>query len=140
MWIIAILIALFGPLEEPVSTPLAISPANWTDTLITVEKLSRRWELDKYQYLIFSELPTAEEQGDYLCLNSNMTFSSVSEGELETGKWQFDAAQNRLYLSQVETTGALVLIIHELSSNRLVISIDDPSDADAKKLKIHFKN
>ncbi len=140
MWIIAIIIALFGPLEVPVSRPLVPSSVNRVDTFITVKNLSRRWELDKYQYLIFSELPTIEEQGDYLYLNSDMTFSSVSEGELETGKWRLDVPQKRLYLSQAETTGALVLIIHELSPNRLVISIDDPSDADAKKLKIHFKN
>ena len=107
---------------------------------ITVQRLAKKWNLEKYKYLIFSEAPAEKERNDYLHLKANMTFSSISEGEMETGKWKLDTLRKRIFLAKAGESEEMVLIIDHLSSHQLVLIIDDPSDEEAKNLKIFFKN
>lgn len=106
---------------------------------LTIQNLSKKWQLDKYKYLLFSEAPSEQEQDDYIHLKSDLTFESVSEGIKESGNWRLDAAKERIYLTQNGDSQALVFIVDNLSTKKLVLIIDDTSDADAKHLKIYFK-
>jgi len=106
---------------------------------ITIEKLSKKWKLDKYKYFFFSEAPAENERGDYIHLKSDMTFDSVSEGIRDVGNWQLDADKKRIYLTQDGDDEALVFIIDKLKTKKLILIIDDATDPDTKNLKIHFK-
>lgn len=110
------------------------------NNIITIQNLSKKWNLNKYKYSIFSEAPSDVEKNDFIHLKSDMTFDSVSEGELESGQWRLAVEKKRIYLSRKGEEGELVFIINELSSNQLVLIIDDPSDEGAKNLKIYFKS
>ncbi len=95
---------------------------------------------EKYKVFHFTEAPAPEEKNDYIHLKPDMTFSSISEGIYETGKWRLDVGKKRIYLSNKNKKGELVFIIDDLSPKQLVLIIDDPSDSDAQYLKIYFKN
>lgn len=107
---------------------------------ITVQNLSKKWKLDKYKYSIFAEAPSEKEKKDYIFFKPDLTFNSVSEGLNESGNWRLDAKKRRIYLSQEGGEGELILIVDDLSSDRLVLIIDDPSDSEIKNLKIFYKN
>ncbi|MEM1324262.1 MAG: hypothetical protein AAGG75_28645 [Bacteroidota bacterium] len=107
---------------------------------ISVTSLSKKWTLSEYKYLTFSQAPSKKERNDYLHLQSDMTFSAVTEGVKEWGKWRLDAKKKRIYLSQEGQAGELIMIIDDLSPKQLVLIIDDPSDEDTKHLKICYKS
>jgi len=107
---------------------------------ITVEKLSKKWQLSNYKYLIFSEEPSEKEKNDFLHFSSDMTYTSISEGVFEKGEWTLDKEQKKMHLNAMEKDGVLTFFIDKLSSNQLVLIIDDPTDKEAKNLKIIFKN
>lgn len=108
-------------------------------TYITIQNLSKKWKLDKYKVSFFSEAPAENEKNDYIHLKSDLTFDSISEGEIEAGSWRLDAIKKRIHLSKNNEEGEIVFIIDKLKTKKLVLIIDDPSDSDAKHLKIHFK-
>jgi len=107
---------------------------------ITIDNLSRKWTLEKYSYLFFSEDPAPKERNDYILLKSDLSFESVSEAKYDSGKWRLDTEEKRIYLSKKGEDDELIFIIHELTDERLILIIDDSSDSDTKNLKIHFKN
>lgn len=106
---------------------------------ITIEKLSKKWKLDKYKYYFFSQAPAENEIGDYLHLKSNMTYDSVSEGLRDIGNWRLDADKEQIYLTSEGDEAALVFIVDKLKTKKLVLIIDDSTGPDTKNLKIHFK-
>lgn len=106
---------------------------------ITVKNFSKKWKLEQYSYYGYGEKPSSKDKNDYIHFKSNMTFTSVSEGKLESGKWRLDTAKKRVYLSEKGKQGEWELIISTLSSTQLVFSINDPSDSDSKNLKFHYK-
>lgn len=116
------------------------SISNIEGTSITIQNLSKKWNLEKYKVSFFEEAPEEKEKNDYIHLKSDMTFSSISEGAFEIGTWRLDVKKKRIYLSEKGAEGELVFIINNLSSQKLVLIIDDPADSDAQYLKIHFKN
>ncbi len=107
---------------------------------LNVRNLSKKWNLDKYTISWYSENPSKKEKNDYIKLNENMTFTSISEGVFERGKWQLQPANKRLILSKKEEKGNLKFFIEKLSEDELILIIDDVSDPEAKYLNIHFKN
>lgn len=130
-----ILLLVGGANVEKIKDYRAIS-----DGSLTVNNLSKKWKLDKYRYFIFSEKPAENERDDFIHLKSDMTFDSVSEGIREDGKWRLNASRKRIYLSKEGKAEEFVFIVESLSSDELILIIDDPSDGDAKNLKIYFKN
>lgn len=118
---------------------LLISLQSYGQSESFIDKISQKWILDHYKYLIFSEDPSDKEKGDYIHLNKDMTFSSISEGVYDKGQWSINADQDKLILTSNNEEGQLLLIIDELSNSKLVLKLDDPTDADAKRLKIIFK-
>ncbi|MEO0330489.1 MAG: hypothetical protein AAF223_02215 [Bacteroidota bacterium] len=119
---------------------IAKLPTGTGSTPVSVEALSKKWKLEKYAYLIFSEAPKAVEKNDYLLLKSNLFFESVSEGKYEKGSWRLDTKSKRIYLSQKGAEDELVFIIDEFRDDELVLIVDDPADEDSQYLKIHFKS
>ncbi len=105
---------------------------------ITIQSLSKKWQLEKYSYDAYSEKPAKKEKNDYLHFKPDMTFDSVSEGKKETGLWRIESQTKRIYLSQPGKDSELIFIIDHISSKQLVLMLDDPSDPDAKFLKIHY--
>lgn len=107
---------------------------------LNIGNLSKKWNLDKYTVSWYSESPSEQEKNDYIKLNTDMTFTSVSEGVFERGKWQLQAVNRQLILYKDNEKGVLKLIIKKLSKKELVLILDEPSDPEAKYLNIHFKN
>ena len=107
---------------------------------ITVSHLSKKWKLEKYSYLLFSEDPEKKEQHDYILLKQDMSFESVSEGKYKKGKWRLNIKDKRIYMLNDGEKEELVFIIDELNDHELILMIDDPSDSDSKDLKIHFNS
>jgi len=119
------------------------SSATYSDTRtsgLSVASLSRKWNLEEYSYLFFTEAPGDQEANDYLFLKNDMSFTSVSEGLYEEGKWRLDVAKRRIHLSVKGDNEELVFIVHDLDGNELILVIDDPNDKEAGDLKIHFKS
>lgn len=134
------MIMLFSFSHYPITFSTPLNPVSEFTSKINVQNLSKKWELDYYKFYFFSEDPAEEEKNDYIHLKSDMTYSSISEGEYDAGKWRLDIAQKRIFLSNNNEEGELRLIIDDLSANQLVLIIDDPSDSYAQYLKIFFKN
>lgn len=107
---------------------------------LSAEALSKKWKLEEYSYLFFTEAPETQEMNDYLFLKNDMSFTSISEGLYEEGKWRLDVAKKRIYLSKKGDNEALVFIVDDLNGNELVLIIDDPEDGGIGELKIHFKS
>ena len=110
------------------------------DQSISIQNLSKKWKLDKYQYEEYTETPSDLEKNDFLHLKSDLTFSSITEGNVENGQWRLDVKEKRIFLFQKGVEGEMALIIHDLSVQQLVMSIDDPTDEETRKLKIYYKN
>lgn len=106
---------------------------------ITVKQIAKKWKLEKYGYLFYSEDPPEKEKNDYIFLKPDMTFQAISEGEFEKGKWRLDVKQRRIYLSQSNEKEELIFIIDELEEDVLVLLIDAPSDEELEDLKIYYK-
>lgn len=136
--IFVLLAFCFGSISAWHTANLVTSPPS--ETVITVENLSKKWKLEKYSYLSFSEAPEQQEQNDYISLKSDMSFESISEGLKDAGKWRLNAKEKRIYLFKQGETNELTFIINGLSETVLVLSLDAPDDKDAKNLKIHFKS
>lgn len=107
---------------------------------ITVENLSKKWILVKYKYLIFSENPSEKEKDDFLHFSSDMTYTSISEREFDEGEWTLDVEHNKIHLTAYDEEGVLTFLIDKITSNQLVLIIDDPTDVEAKNLKIIFES
>jgi len=69
-----------------------------------------------------------------------MTYTSISEGELAEGDWTLNVEEKKISLTNPEEEGALTFIINELTTDKLILLIDDPTDKDAKNLKIIFES
>ncbi len=110
------------------------------NTELNITNLSKKWNLDKYSIGWYSEAPSKKEKNDYIKLNTDMTFTSISEGIFEGGKWQLKPAKKQLILSKKNEKDNLKFFIEKLSENELILIIDDVSDPEAKYLNIHFKN
>lgn len=102
--------------------------------------LEQRWDLDHYSLFGFSYDPDDEERNDYIHLHADGSYSSISEGNYEEGRWSYTSAKKAIALSKRGEQGQLLLIIEKLSSERLVVHIEDPNDSDTKYLKIHFNS
>ncbi|MGI9543816.1 MAG: hypothetical protein ACR2MX_11185 [Cyclobacteriaceae bacterium] len=129
-------ILLFSILLLPALSNLSMAQEN---ARLSEEQLSQKWILDKYQFLLYTEAPARKEKGDYLQLNSDLTFISVSEGKSDGGSWQLNKSSKSISLSSHNESGDLVFIIDSISKNQLILIINDPSDPEAKYLKIIFR-
>ena len=115
-------------------------PSNGQKAALNTQNLSKKWVLEKYKVFYFTKDPPEEEKNDYIYFNSNHTFSSVSEGKYEEGTWRLDILKKRIVLTKANEEGELAFIIEELTPTKLVLYIDDPTDAEAAYLKIHFNH
>ena len=106
---------------------------------ITVKNIAKSWKLVKYIYQGESAPLPEEEKKDYTIFKSDMTFKMLSEGKPYTGKWRLDANKKRIYLFRTGEEGEYAVIIDTLTTDQLIIIIDDPSDDFAKDLKIVYQ-
>lgn len=53
------------------------------------KKLCKKWDIEKYSFNNTDYSPEPFEQNDYLCLNEDMTFELVYEGDVSNGTWEF---------------------------------------------------
>ena len=70
--------------------------------------------MDKYKFWFYTESPSEKEKSDYINLKNDMTFSSVSEGDFDTGKWRLYSSKKRIYLSKKNEKRELIFIINQL--------------------------
>jgi len=128
---------IFSFLLLIISMKMSIALASDLD--LTIQNLSKKWVLKEYRVLFYSEAPDQKEKGDYLHLQPDMTFKSITEGEYEEGNWKLDSAKKQIILTKKGVTGKLIFIVEELSQDKLVMTIHDPNDSEAQYLKIHFQ-
>ena len=129
-----------GILKASIFVLLVFSGLKVYSTPITVKNLSKKWHIDKYSYLIFSEEPGKKEVNDYIAFKEDMSFESVSEGRYDKGKWRLDTAKKRIFLAGEIEKGELIFMIHKLDNNQLILIIDDPSEPGLEDIKIYFKS
>lgn len=104
---------------------------------ISVENLSKKWKLEEYNYYGYTDTPSKKEENDFIDLKSDMTYSSISEGMFSSGIWKLDLKSKRISL--IEGDEEIRFFIDDLSDNQLTLILDDPSEKEAKNLKIVFK-
>ena len=81
------------------------------------------WHLDKYSDDEHYYFPPTKEAEDYLSLNSDMTYVSVSEGKKDEGTWIFNANGNYIELKAQEGKKEK-FYIHFLSCKSMVVTYD----------------
>lgn len=104
---------------------------------ISVQSLSKKWKLEEYNYYGYTETPSKKERNDFIELKSDMTYSCISEGVFGGGIWKLDVKTKRISL--MEGDEEMRFFIDDLSDNQLTLILDDPSEKEAKNLKIVFK-
>lgn len=121
------------------STKILGHPKSTTqEVALTKENLSKKWFLDKYVILGQSSQPEANEKNDFILLNKNMTYQSISEGAKDVGSWSLNTKTYRIILKSNTKNGALIFAVKLLTKNRLIMIIDDQEDEDTRYIKIHF--
>lgn len=99
--------------------------------------LQQKWLSSHYE-LLGEKIPLeAAEKGDYIHFHTNNTFTSISEGKLEKGKYTIN--KSTIEMTSESEEGVLKLVIKKLSAKALVVFIDDPNDSDSKYFTLHFK-
>lgn len=106
---------------------------------VNINNLSKKWILDKYTFMAFGKKPSEKEKDDYLSLNPDSTYTSISEGIYDSGEWKLNI-DNQCILLYNDNQEVLPFIVHKLTHHKLVVYIYDSEDKEAKYLKIHFKN
>ncbi len=99
--------------------------------------LFKKWKLSHYEVFGVDYKPEKVEKNDYMYFLENNTYTSVSEGKFEKGKYKLTG--KTIILTNETEKGELKLIIKALTSSTLSVVVDDPTDSDAKYLTIHFK-
>ena len=99
--------------------------------------LFKKWKLSHYEVFGVDYKPEKVEKNDYMYFLENNTYTSVSEGKFEKGKYKLTG--KTIILTNETEKGELKLIIKALTSSTLSVVVDDPADSDAKYLTIHFK-
>lgn len=107
---------------------------------LDTEILCQKWYLEEYIYWVFTEAPDEVERNDYLQINHDFTYQSISEGVFEEGFWKLDQDKKSIHLNQEATSEELVFLIQTLTSNELIVNIHYPEDYEARHFKIHFKS
>ena len=122
----------------PYETSLAYGSSVESRSGVDLQLLQQKWHLSHYE--IFGEQipPEKAEAGDFIEFHADRTFTSLSEGQPENGKYR--VGDNSVFLMEEVGQGQLKLNIRSLGQKQLVVVIDDPSDPDAKYLSIHFKH
>lgn len=99
-----------------------ISIAGFSQTL-NKETLCKKWHLEKYEVMWVDYEPEEKEKNDYILLERDMTYVSVDEGVMSTGKWTYNDDKNFFTLFNNEGEG-LKIIVDKLSANKMVVNID----------------
>ena len=121
-------------------TTYLLVPTTTNAQTVNQEILCQKWHLSKYSYLLFSIAPEVIEQDDFLHLNEDSTFKSISEGVYEEGVWRLNQTKKSLHLFGSLESGELVFLIEKLTQDELVLVLDKPEEYDAEHFKIHFKS
>lgn len=124
----------FGSLESLEQT----NKNNTHTVIIANNKLSKKWNLSHYELFGSRFDPEENEEKDYVHFDNGGTYASISEGVFEEGNYTLDA--QTIIMTNSKQDGGLKLIIKNITETTLSVSIDNPSDTDAKYLTIHFKN
>jgi|GEM_PF-2802440 len=124
----------FGSLESLEQTKKNNTPNRIEEN----NKLLKKWNLSHYELFGSDFDPETNEKKDYVHFQKDGIYSSNSEGVFEEGKYTLD--EQTIIMTSSKEGGELKLIIKSLTETTLSFSIDDPNDADAQYLTIHFKN
>lgn len=90
---------------------------------LTEKTLCKKWDLEKYVVMWVDYEPEENEQNDYIMLKSDMTYTSIDEGILTSGKWTMHADEN-YFLMYDEKGEGIKFIVSELEEEKMVLSID----------------
>ena len=114
--------------------PFLLISASMYAQKINPENLYTTWQLDKYSDEEEYYLPPKKEIGDYISLNSDMTYKALSEGQISEGSWIFNA--NGKYIELKEKKGKKEkFYIHFLSDKSMVVTYD----TDAYRIwEVHY--
>ena len=99
--------------------------------------LLKKWKLSYYEVFGERATPEANEKNDFIQFKKDGTFSGISEGKKDSGKYSL--SNSSIVLSKNGGKGKLKMNVKKLSKSSLVVVLDLPEDPDAKYLDIHFK-
>jgi heat shock protein HslJ len=99
--------------------------------------LLKKWKLSHYEVFGERATPEANEKNDFIQFKKDGTFSGISEGKKDSGKYSL--SNSSIVLSKNGGKGKLKMNVKKLSKSSLVVVLDLPEDPDAKYLDIHFK-
>ena len=77
-----------------------------------------------------------KEKNDYIELKNDMTYVSVDEGVLTTGKWSFNDDED-YFIMYDESFQGLKFFVEKLKSNKMVVELDLE---EVEGVDIHYKN
>lgn len=101
---------------------------------INKKNLTKKWKLSTYTYGRTHYQPSKKEQGDYILLKNDLTYVSVEEGKVATGRWNLNA--NGKFITLWNKKGESIrFFIQALKLNRLVLKADLK---DMREIDIHY--
>ncbi len=103
--------------------------------ILNKKTLCKKWYLEKYEIMWIDYEPQANEKNDFIHLKTNMTYTSVDEGKMATGKWAYN--QDEKYFILYDEKGEeLRFFVDELKDDKMILIVDiDEMDG----IYIHFK-
>ena len=98
---------------------LAFSQQN--DTQI----LSRTWKLNKVSISGMIIQLNQEQEGDFLQLNENTTFTRIDDGIVYTGTWEWDSKTERIKLMYKQSKEEVFFKVKKVKENQLILKIEE---------------
>ncbi len=103
--------------------------------ILNKKTLCKKWYLEKYEVMWIDYEPQANEKNDFIHLKTNMTYTSVDEGKLTTGKWAYNQTEKYFILYDEKGEG-LRFFVDELKDDKMILVVDiDEMDG----IYIYFK-
>ncbi len=97
--------------------------------------LCEKWYLEKYEVYWIDYEPEKHEKNDYIHLKNDLTYISVDEGEITTGRWNYFDKQK--YIVFYNNKGeSLKFFVSTLNSNSMAGRYDIEEIED---VKVHYK-
>ena len=96
--------------------------ASFSQTL-NKNTLCKKWYLQKYKVMGIRYAPDDNEKNDYIHLKTNMTYSTIDDGEFSTGKWIYNASEKHFILYNNKKEG-LKFIVDELENDEMKVNVE----------------
>ncbi len=95
----------------------------------------KKWNLQAYIYWGVTFSPEDNEKNDYLNFFKDGSFSSMDEGKLGVGSWEWLPKSKSLVLKNDKTKESIQMQVVELTRDKMIVLLEDDEDS----IKVKFK-